>query len=629
MPSVSVAMSPRVSHPAFEEPEPDPSIEDYAAIGDCRSLALISRFGSVDWWCVPDFSGPSLFGGLLDRERGGRCALTPRRIVSAEQAYEPHTNVLRTRFECADGLLEISDFMTVPEAGAARALDPAPQEIIRICRCVAGTVELQALVEPRPDYGGAPPGIVQQGPGQWTCGTADCAAEFFSTLPLQPAGDGALFCVAPMHAGEQHVAIVHAPPGSGVRESSMVDDANDRLAATVAWWRAWTSRFAYRGPYADAVERSALALKLLTHRPTGAVVAAGTTSLPEGDQGGRNWDYRFCWLRDASLVLHAFTSIGYTAESDAFLRWLLHATKRTRPRLQMLYDVHGEACLPERVIPWLRGYHGIGPVRIGNAASTQQQHDVYGEVISAAWDFVARGGHLDEQEQQLVAGFADVICDLWREPDNGLWEIRLPPRHNTHSKLLCWAGLDRALQMHRRHGLPLDAKRIAGERDALRADIDAHGFNAKVDSYVGFYGSDAADASLLLIPRVGYLPASHPRMQGTVRHIFQQLSVNGLLYRYPPGGAYDGLSGPEHLFAICSFWCVDCLARQGRLDDAHAMFERLLKLRNRAGLYAEEFRVEDGRPMGNFPQAFSHVGLITAALSLSAAAGHRPPEPGA
>jgi GH15 family glucan-1,4-alpha-glucosidase len=629
MPSVSVATAPLVSHPSFEEPQPDPSIEDYAAIGDCRSLALISRFGSIDWWCLPDFSGPSLFGGLLDRERGGRCALTPRRIVSAEQAYEPRTNVLRTRFECAEGLLEIVDFMTVPEAGAARAVDPAPQEIIRICRCVAGRVELQALVQPRPDYGGAPAGIVQQGPGQWTCGTPDCAAELVSTLPLEPAGDGALFCVAAMQAGEQHVAIVHAPPGTGVRVSSLFADANDRLAATLAWWRAWTGRFTYHGPYGDAVERSALALKLLTHRPTGAVVAAGTTSLPEGDQGGRNWDYRFCWLRDASLVLHAFTSIGYTAESDAFLRWLLHATRRTRPRLQMVYDVHGEACLPERTIPWLRGYHGVGPVRTGNAASTQQQNDVYGEVISAAWDFVARGGRLDQQEQQLIAGFAEVICEIWRQPDNGLWEIRLPPRHNTHSKVLCWAGLDRALQMHRHHGLPLDAKRIAAERDAVRADIEAHGFNPKVDSYVGYYGSDAADASLLLIPRVGYLPANHPRMQGTMRHIFQQLSVNGLLYRYPPDSGYDGLTGPEHLFAICSFWCVDCLARQGRLDEAHAMFERLLKLRNRAGLYAEEIRVEDGRPMGNFPQAFSHVGLITAALSLSAAAGHRPPEPGA
>jgi pentatricopeptide repeat protein len=620
-------MSPPALHPAFEDPEPDPSIEDYAAIGDCRTVALVSRFGSIDWWCLPDFSGPSLFGGLLDRERGGRFALTPRRVTTAEQAYQPQSNVLRTRFECAEGQLEIFDFMPVPEAGAARARDPAPQEIIRICRCVAGRVELQALVQPRPGYGHEPPALSALGPGQWRCGAGEGAAEIVATLPLQLRGDE-LACVTAMQAGDQHVVLVHAPPGTGVQLASLVDDANDRLAATDAWWRAWSSRCTYHGPYREAVERSMLALKLLTHRPTGAVVAAGTTSLPESDQGGRNWDYRFCWLRDASLVLHAFTSLGYTAESDAFLRWLLHATRRTRPRLQMLYDVHGEACLPERVLPWLRGYHGIGPVRIGNAASEQQQHDVYGEVVLAAWDFVEHGGQLDAQEQQLVAGFVQVICDIWRLPDQGLWEIRLPPRHNTHSKLLCWAGLDRALAMHQRYSLPIDADRVAAERDALRADIEAHGFNRQVDSYVGFYGSDAADSSLLLIPRVGYIQATDPRMQGTMRHILQQLSSHGLLYRYPPDSGYDGLTGPEHLFAICSFWCVDCLARQGRMDEAHAMFERLLKLRNRAGLYAEEFRVEDGRPMGNFPQAFSHVGLITAALSLSAAAGHRPPEPG-
>ena len=617
------AMSPSASSPPFEESEPDPSIEDYAAIGDCRSLALLSRFGSIDWWCLPDFSGPSLFAGLLDRERGGRFALTPRGIVRAEHAYEPHTNVLRTRFECAGGLLETIDFMPIPEAGAAHGTGGAPQEIVRICRCLAGHVELQALVQPRPRYATAAAGLVRRAPMRWAFGVPGCAAEVISSLPLAAAGDDSLFCVAPMRAGEQHVAIVHAPPGADVRPAALAADAQDRLAATIAWWQGWAGRSRYAGPYRDEVERSALALKLLTHRPTGAVVAAATTSLPESDAGGRNWDYRFCWLRDASLVLRAFTSLGYDAESDAFMRWLLHATHRTRPKLQMLYDVHGHALLPERIVPSLRGYHGIGPVRTGNAASGQRQHDVYGEVILAACDHVEHGGRLDPQEQELVGGFAHVICDLWRQPDHGLWEIRLPPRHNTHSKLLCWAGLDRALSMHRRHGLPLDAARVARERDALQADIEAHGFNTEVDSYVGFYGSEAADASLLLMPRAGYVAANDARMQGTVRHILAQLSVNGLLYRYPPGGAYDGLAGPEHLFAICSFWCVDCLARQGRLDEAHAMFGRLLALRNRAGLYAEEFRVQDGRPMGNFPQAFSHVGLITAALSLGAASGQR------
>jgi pentatricopeptide repeat protein len=284
-----------------------------------------------------------------------------------------------------------------------------------------------------------------------------------------------------------------------------------------------------------------------------------------------------------------------------------------------VYDVHGGTLLPEHTLKHLCGYHGIGPVRVGNAASEQVQLDVYGEVLLTAWRHATDGGALNQQEKGLIAGFTEVVCNLWREPDQGIWEIRLPPRHNTHSKLMCWAALDRALALDAMIHIPIDAARVRAERDAIRADIDAHAWNPQLGSYVGYYGADATDASLLLMPRSGYIAAHDPRMEGTVNQIMRQLEANGLLYRYPPGGAYDGVPGPEHLFAICSFWCVDCLARQGRLDEAHAMFERLLKLRNAVGLYAEEFRVQDGSAMGNFPQAFSHVGLITAALTLQKA----------
>jgi GH15 family glucan-1,4-alpha-glucosidase len=610
---------------------PDATIADYGAIGDCRTLALVSRFGSIDWCCLPDFSGPSLFAALLDRERGGCFSLLPQALQSVEQCYEEHTNVLRTRFSCTGGEVDVTDFMTIAQAHDAHHGD-VPQEIVRILHCTQGTCEVDAQFQPRPGYAVGKPQLSPRGDGRWRCPLprpqSQSQAELSTTIPFLPVGEGTLHARLRLQSGEQHVALLQTPAGDGGPVGSLLADAQDKLAATVGWWRAWSGRCTYRGEYADAVLRSALALKMLAHRPTGAVVAAGTTSVPEGESGARNWDYRFCWLRDTSLVLQAFMDLGYEAESDAFLRWLLHATRSTRPKLQVVYDVSGDALLEERVLPQLRGYHGIGPVRIGNAAAHQIQHDVYGEVICTALEHCERGGRIDRQEEQLLAGFAGVVCDLWREPDQGIWEIRLAPRHNTHSKLMCWAALNATLRLNEKRALPIDTARIAGERDAIRADIEAHGWDPSLDSYVGYYGSRSADASLLLIPRLGYLPACDPRMLATVRRIMEQLSVDGLLYRYPPNVGYDGVSGPEHLFAICNFWCVDCLARQGRIDQAQRMFEHLLRLRNHAGLYAEEFGTRDGSPMGNFPQAFSHVGLITAALSIGAAKAASPSRPG-
>ncbi|NML43960.1 glycoside hydrolase family 15 protein [Ramlibacter sp. G-1-2-2] len=597
------------------------AIGDHAAIGNCRTLALVSRQGAMDWWCYPAFASPSVFAALLDDERGGCFALGPPGAPFGVQAYEPNSNILRTRFETPTGVLELIDFMCVPEAGGAPA-PGQPQEVVRIAECTAGSVDLECLFAPRPDYARADP-MLQAGPeGSWRFRIGPEQAVLRSSMPMQlDAAGPTLVGSVRMQAGDRHAFILHAPADDVHHApAALVHDAEDRLAATQGLWQAWCARCRYEGPYADAVERSALALKLLNHRPTGAVVAAPTTSLPESETGGRNWDYRFCWLRDTSLVLDAFLDLGYTRESDAFLRWLLHATHSTRPGLQVVYDVSGDALLPEEVLTSLRGYRGIGPVRIGNAASEQVQHDIYGEVLMTAWHHVLGGGPLDEQEKALLAGFTDVVCEVWRKPDQGIWEVRLPPRHNTHSKLMCWAALDRALALHDRCGLPIDEKRVRAERDALRADIDAHAFDATLGSYVGFYGSQDADASLLLIPRIGYLEPNDPRMVGTVREVMRQLRVDdGLLYRYPPGGAYDGVPGPEHLFAICSFWCVECLALQGRVDEARDLFERLLKLRNHVGLYAEEFSASDGSPMGNFPQAFSHTGLITAALALKKA----------
>ena len=604
----------------FPDPVADCAIEDYGAIGDCRSVALVSRFGSIDWWCAPDFSSPSCFAALLDRERGGRFAMTPQGVHEARQQYLPGTNVLHTRFECTGGVLELTDFMTVPEAGGAGGDGHSPQEIVRMARCVEGEVVLEVLLDPRPDYARRRARFTPEADGQWRCEAGDFRAEISTTMELAASGGReTLRGTFRMRAGQEHIVLLHTGPVASSSPAAVIEDACGRLAATVAWWRSWSGMCTYEGPHAEAVQRSALALKLLTHRPTGAVVAAPTTSLPESDTGERNWDYRFCWLRDTSLVLHALTDLGYAAEGRAFSRWLLHATCSTRPRLRALYGVRGETDLDEHILPHLRGYHGIGPVRIGNAALAQEQHDAYSEVILTSCDDLEMGGRLDEQELELLAGFTETVCRIWREPDHGLWEIRLEPRHNTHSKLMCWVALDRALELHRDHGLPIDARRVAAERDAVRADIEAHGWSERVRSYVGYYGSDAPDTSVLLMPRVGFVDANHPRMRATLDFVLRELSENGLLYRYKAGVDYDGVPGPENLFAICSFWCVDCLARQGRLEEANAMFDRLLALRNPLGLFAEEYRPDDGRPMGNFPQAFSHVGAITAALSLARA----------
>lgn len=597
----------------------DSRIADYAAIGNCRTLALVSRVGALDWWCLPDFSGPSFFGALLDNEQGGRFVVAPQPAVPGTPRYEADTNVLVTRFETTAGVLEVTDFMVMPEEHGTPPDPTSPHEVVRLARCISGTVDLQLLYEPAPDYARRAPRIVPVDTDRWRCEAPGASVTLSSTLALQPDAEGRrLTGRATLKAGESQTFIVWAVFPSTRAPDAPLDVPGDHLlATTLAWWRDWCGRSRYEGEFREEVTRSALALKLLTDRPSGAVVAAGTTSLPESETGERNWDYRYCWLRDTSLVLNAFMDLGHHHESDAFLRWLLHATKQTRPRLQVLYDIRGNADIGESTLPHLRGYRGIAPVRIGNQASAQQQNDVYGEVILTAWSHAERGGHLDEQEKSLIVGFAEFVCDLWRQPDQGLWEIRLPARHNTHSKLMCWAALDRTLELHKRSPLPIDVARFTAERDAIRADIDTHGFDPALNSYVGYYGGQAVDASLLLMPRLNYLPADDPRMLGTVQRIFDTLAIDGLLFRYPPGPAYDGVGGGEHLFVICSFWCVDCLARQGRLYEAKAMYRRLLALRNPVGLYAEEIAVHTGEAMGNFPQAFSHVGSITAAMTIA------------
>jgi len=595
-------------------------IADYAVIGNCRTVALVSRRGSIDWLCLPEFSSPSVFAALLDARRGGRFVVRPRDVVEIRREYVGDTNVLQTTFRCRGGELRLTDAMTVLDEPAATGELHPQHEVLRLAECVAGEVAVDVLFQMRPDYGRCAPRLRERGRLGWLCTAAGVTAYLYGDLRLAPAeGDGGALAGTAVLGSGQSCRLVFSYSQHEMAVLAPMDDMRERLQRTQRWWQAWASRCTYAGRHRPIVIRSCLTLKLLSYHLSGAVVAAATTSLPEGDTGERNWDYRYCWLRDASMLLQSFAEHGFSDESDAFLDWLLHATQTTRPHLRVLYSVHGQVAADEREVPGLAGYAGLGPVRVGNSASGQVQHDVYGQVLLTALRFVENGGVLDGADRRLLVALARTAAHVWRQPDHGIWEIRLPPRHNTHSKLMCWVALDALIALQRRIGLGIDEQAQVAERERIREDIERHGFNREVNSYVGYYGGTDPDASLLLMPRYGYVAADDERMIGTWRHIESTLGERGLIYRYPPGGAYDGVEGRENLFAICNFWLVDYLARLGELERADALFEQLCALGNDVGLYAEEFEVGSRRPIGNFPQAFSHEGLMTAALTLERA----------
>jgi GH15 family glucan-1,4-alpha-glucosidase len=599
------------------------SIACHGVIGDCHSIALVSKRGVIDWLCVPQFSSPSCFAALLDERDGGHFSVLPEDLQDSRQHYVEHSNLLVTTMTCANGTLKITDFMTMPEE-SAQGHARHSQTIVREIQCPAGRVALEVVCAMRPQYASVAPAIAPVPPSEdadevaWSLQWSGGQAVLKSDMPFDARCDGVLQTARiELAAGEHRIVMLSfCQP----EEAPSIHHCRKLYAITLGWWRNWSSQCQYEGPYREDVLRSALTLKLLTHSPTGAVIAAGTTSLPEdmhaAADAGRNWDYRYCWLRDTSMVLQAFMGIGYLHESDAFLRWLLRVAGKTSPYLHVLYDEDGHASQPEQTLPHLKGYKGVGPVRIGNAAGRQHQWDIYGEVLVTAMAFSKRGGQLNADEQNLLRQLAETVCEIWSRPDAGIWEVRSPPRHHTHSKVMCWVTMESILMLHDSVGLQVDAARMRETRDAIKADIEANGRSPSHGGYVGSYGTDTPDASLLLLPRYRYLDAADPRMKATVRHIRSALTHNGLLYRYPPGIGYDGVQGRENLFVICSFWLVDCLARQGDLDQAHALFDKLLSLRNEVGLYAEEFDEDSLDPLGNFPQAFSHVGLITAALAL-------------
>ena len=593
-----------------------PPIADYSLIGDCRTAALVSREGAIGWLCVPHFSSPSIFADILDRDAAGACVIRPRGEHTCKRRYVGPSPVLETTFETAGRVARLLD--VVPVIDGMETLQPM-REILRVIEGVSGEIDLEIRIDPRPDYGRTKPRILDHGKLGWCYGWSNELLTVRSDVPLQRAGD-ALQTSVRVRAGERiRVSLAYVQGDVGVLPL-LGSEADRRLEHTLAWWQEWSGGCSYAGPYKDAVLRSALTLKLLSFCLSGAIVAAPTTSLPEALGGDRNWDYRYCWLRDAGLTMEALINLGFHDDGRAFLTWLLHATRLTWPELQVMYDVYGRTRLTEQELHHLTGYRGSRPVRIGNGAYSQYQLDVYGEVVAAADAYVEGGGTLEPGECRMLVGFGHVVCKQWRNADHGIWEARGEQRQHTFSKLMCWVALDRLLKLGGKGVLSLGAAadRFRGERDAIAAVIEEQGYNPQIESYISELGGDAVDASLLLMPCLGYRPADDPRVRSTYERIWQRLGHNGLLYRYERG--YDRMESREGAFGICCFWAVHHLACRGDVAEAKRMFEHILSFANDVGLYGEEIDPETGAALGNFPQAFTHVGLINAAVAIERAA---------
>ena len=583
-------------------------IRDYAAIGDGRTAALVARDGSIDWLCLPELDSPSVFAAALDAGRGGRFALEPECEAHVERRYLPGSNVLETTFSTREGVVRVTDAMALPDA----ELGPT-RELIRRVDGVSGRVPMRWRVAPAFGYGARTPRLESRG-----------------GIPVATDGPDAL-AVCSWGAGEAQIddnAIVGRFEAIAGRSALIAlcaahqeplvfprrEDVEARLEETTRYWRHWAGQRAYDGPWRDAVVRSALALKLLVHAPSGAIAAAASASLPEEIGGERNWDYRFCWVRDSAFTLGALLELGCPSEAEAFFWWLLHASQLTHPRLGVLYRLNGGERAPERTLE-LRGYRDSRPVRVGNDAVAQTQLDVYGDLLQTALLYTQAGGRLDRETGKRLAGNADLVCRIWREPDSGIWEVRREPGHFTHSKMMCWVALDRALRLAEAGHLPRGRESTWWrERQAIRDFVETRCWSDRMGSYTREAGGEELDASLLLGVLLGY-DAGHPdRLAATVDAIRRELGQGPLLSRY---SGEDGLRGGEGAFLCCSFWLADALARIGRREEAMALMDELVALANDVGLFAEEVDPVTHEFLGNTPQGLVHLALITAAVSIS------------
>jgi GH15 family glucan-1,4-alpha-glucosidase len=597
-----------------------PPIGDYALISDCHSAALVSRDGSIDWCCFHRFDARPVFCRLLDWDRGGYCRIAPATPYRSSRRYLPGTNILETRFESKGGVMIVTDLF--PIRPSSQTDNPAAvhpyHQLIRLIRCEAGEIEFHFEFAPRFDYGYTTPQLTIRERGLATVfGGAD-ALLLQTDLTLDQSELSSCSGGRRLRAGEEvSVIVTYAIPHELRLNVIDAEECRRRVEITSRIWREWSDRCTYQGPYREQVVRSALVLKGLTNAPNGALVAAPTTSLPEDLGGVRNWDYRYTWLRDSSFTLYALFSLGYTAEAHAFMQWLQRTTAGRARDLQVFYGVGGERFLPELELDHLQGYRGSRPVRVGNAATTQFQLDIYGEVMDTAWLYHRYGGEIAQDFWDFLVRVVDHVSDHWEEPDEGIWEVRGGRRQFVYSKVMAWVAVDRGVKLATARRLPADIQRWTVLRDQIRRRIESEGVDPATGAFVQSLGSTAMDASNLLLPLIRFLPPQDPRIVATVREVERQLSRDGLVYRYRETD--DGLAGDEGAFAICSFWLVDNLVLAGEVERGRALFERLLGYLNDVGLLAEQIDPASGQQVGNFPQAFSHMGLINSALQLSKA----------
>ena len=595
-------------------PGPDqsyPPISDYAAIGNLQACALVSREGSIDWLCLPNISDPPLFAGLLDHLAGGHFRIHAGGKAVTRRSFEAGTPVLRTRFDAQDGSFTVTDFIHSPVKGLAGRIEPERQ-LIRLVEATEGRPVVRLDCQPRPPTRKRPK-LQTRGKMGWACQYGADVVLLQTDIANAEVTNGGLTANERLEAGAtRQASLSFCRRDAGVIPPLGAENL-EKLETTIDWWRRWTERITYRGPFREAVERSLIVLRLLTSGETGAVAAAGTTSLPEWIGGSRNWDYRYCWMRDAHLVLAAFMQAGFDFEAKHYLHWLMHATQRDQPGLRPLYDIHGRSDLKEKVVSGLEGYRRSAPVRTGNNAKDQLQLDSYGSVVLAAREFVANGGEFDASEASRLRGFGRTVCEMWDRPDNGIWEIRGRRMHHVYSKAMCWAALDGLLEIDRTVPLLHDRLRFEEERRRIKDAVLEHGWNAQRGAFTGAFGHEHLDASVLLLPRIGLIAADDPRMCSTFDRIEDELAQGPFVWRYARG--VDGMEEPEGSFLACGFWACEYLALRGEKAAARRRIAALLEAANDLWLMAEEYDPASRTMLGNFPQGLSHAAFVDAAYA--------------